>query len=300
MKWDGIRIFLAVARAGQMLGAARTLGQDQATISRRLKALEADLGSDLFHRSPGGVSLTEAGERLLPMAERMESEAMQVYSSVGRSNLELSGTVRIGAPHGLGSYYLAPVLAEIADKNQNLSLQLAPLPRDFSVSKREADIAITLERPQEGRLIARKLTDYTLSLYASQAYLDDAGPINNIEDLGRCLFVTYVQDILYSQQLAFDGDLIPRARQVFECASVVAQVLTLAERGVGYVHDYALPVAPPLVRVVPDHQIRRSYWVVYHADQRKVRRVTEVVDILCNQVAENRALFLPDQAISAR
>lgn len=197
MKWDGIRIFLAVARAGQMLGAARTLGQDQATVSRRLKALEADLGSDLFHRSPAGVSLTEAGERLLPMAERMESEAMHAFSSVGRSNLDLAGTVRIGAPHGLGSYYLAPVLAEIADSNQNLSLQLAPLPRDFSVSQREADIAITLERPQEGRLIARKLTDYTLSLYASQSYLDEVGPVERPEDLNRCLFVTYVQDIFF-------------------------------------------------------------------------------------------------------
>jgi DNA-binding transcriptional LysR family regulator len=292
MKWDGIRIFLAVARAGQMLGAARALGQDQATVSRRLKALEGDLGSDLFHRSPGGVILTEAGERLLPMAERMESEAMQALSTVGRSNLDLAGTVRIGAPHGLGSYYLAPVLAEIADSNQNLSLQLAPLPRDFSVSQREADIAITLERPQEGRLIARKLTDYTLSLYACEAYIDEVGPINDVEDLKRCLFITYVQDILYSQRLAFDRNLIPHARQVFECASVVAQVLTLAQRGVGYVHDYALPVAPPLVRIMPQHQVKLSYWIVYHADARHVRRVTEVVERLCDQVSKDRVLFL--------
>ena len=145
---------------------------------------------------------------------------------------------------------------------------------------------------QEGRLIAQKLTDYTLSLYASEAYLNEVGPIERPEDLKRCLFVTYVQDILYSQQLTFDSDLIPLAGQVFECASVVAQVLTLAQPGVGYVHDYALPVAPPLVRVLPDHQVRLSYWVVFHADQRQVRRVTEVVDILCDRVARDRALFL--------
>lgn len=293
MKWDGIRIFLAVARAGQMLGAARTLGADQATVSRRLRALEADLGASLFHRSPGGVTLTEAGEQLLPLAERMESEALQAYSSVGGSNIDLVGTVRIGAPDGLGSYYLAPILAEISEQYPNLSLQLVPLPRTFSLSRREADIAITLERPREGRLIARKLTDYTLSLYGSPGYLDTVGPVERAEDLARCLYVTYVQDILYSQILGFDRDLAPRAGQVFECASVVAQALTLAERGVGFVHDYALPAIPPLMRILPERQERLSYWAVFHEDSAKVRRVTEIVDILCQRVNEDRALFLP-------
>ena len=292
MKWDGLRIFLAVARAGQMLGAARTLGQDQATISRRLKALESELGADLFHRAPGGVSLTEAGERLLPMAERMESEAMQAISTVGRSNLDLAGVVRIGAPDGLGSYYLAPILAEISARHPNLSLQLVPLPRTFSLSQREADIAITLERPQEGRLIARKLTDYTLSLYGAAAYLDRVGPIRTVADLKRCLFVTYVQDILYSPRLGFDRDLIPLAGQVFECASVVAQALTLAERGIGYVHDYALPAIPPLQRVLSDRQARLSYWIVYHVDSAKLRRVKEVVDVISDRVASDRQRFL--------
>ena len=292
MKWDGLRIFLAVARAGQMLGAAKALGQDQATVSRRLRALEGDLGATLFHRGPSGVELTEAGERLLPLAERMESEAMQAVSTVGRSNFDLAGAVRIGAPHGLGSYYLAPMLAEIAEAHPNLALQLAPLPRTFSVSQREADIAITVERPSEGRLIVRKLTDYTLSLYASEAYLEEVGPIETPDDLGRCLFVTYVQDTLYSPQLGFDRDLIPRAGQVFECASVVAQVLTLAKRGVGYVHDYALPAMPPLKRIMPDHQVTLSYWITYHADARRVRRVTEMVERICARVASDRGLFV--------
>ncbi|MEM7268797.1 MAG: LysR family transcriptional regulator [Pseudomonadota bacterium] len=293
LKWDGLRIFLAVARAGQMLGAGRVLGQDQATVSRRLKALEAELDAELFHRSPAGVTLTEAGERLLPMAERMESEALQAVSTVGRANLELAGAVRIGAPDGLGSYYLAPILAELATDHPNLSLQLAPLPRTFSIGQREADIAITLERPTEGRLVARKLTDYTLSLYASPGYLGEVGPIDQVEDLSRCLFVTYVQDSLYSPHLAYDQELIPRAGQMFECASVVAQALTLAERGIGYVHDYALPIAPPLVKVLPELRVRLSYWLVYHADARQARRVTEVAETLSARVAADRSLFLP-------
>ena len=179
MKWDNLRVFLAIARAGQILGAAKKLGLDQATASRRLSALENDLGATLFQRHTTGVVVTPAGERLLPIAERMESEAMAAQSLIGQSDVALSGTVRIGAPDGFGNFFLAPLLAEMADTHPELRIQLVPIPRNFSLSKREADIAITVERPTEGRLFARKLTDYTLSLYASQSYLDQIGGIGN-------------------------------------------------------------------------------------------------------------------------
>ena len=90
---------------------------------------------------------------------------------------EVSGTVRIGAPDGFGVAYLAPRLGELTERHPTLSVQLVPVPRSFSLSRREADIAITVERPTEGRLVASKLVDYTLGLYASKAYL---GALNKL------------------------------------------------------------------------------------------------------------------------
>lgn len=293
MKWDNLRVFLAVARAGQILGAARKLGLDQATASRRLGALETELGATLFERHTSGVVPTAAGERLLPIAERMETEALLAMSSVGQSDVSLAGTVRIGAPDGLGTFFLAPLLADLAAAQPELRVQLVPLPRSFSLSKREADIAITLERPTEGRLYARKLTDYSLSLYASRGYLAEVGPLESEDDLARCLFVTYVPDLVWSPALDYGGPFAGRAGQVLECASVVGQMYALRRAGVGFVHDYAAAHYPDLVRVLPKARLTLTYWIVTHADVRGLRRVTQVLDMIGAEVEAGRAEFLP-------
>lgn len=292
MKWDNLRVFLAVARSGQLLGAAQKLGQDQATIGRHIRALEASLDTQLFQRSQAGVVLTSSGERLLPIAERMETEALQAVTTIGRDEVELSGTVRIGAPDGFGTYFLAPLLAEFSTLHPGLRLQLVPLPRSFSLMKREADIAITLERPSEVSLNARKLTDYSLGLYTSRRYLADVGPIDSLDDLGRCLFVSYVPDLIYSPQLTYGAAAMARAGQVFECASVVGQMQALRHSGVGFVHDYAAHAAPELVRVLPQYSVTLTYWLVSHRSTQTIRRMNDLISAIAARVQASRETFL--------
>ena len=182
MDWDRIRIFLEVARTGQILGAARRLGVNHATVARQLTALEQELKTQLVERRTTGCVLTSAGEALVAAAERAESEFLQVGAHLGRSSEAISGTVRVGAPDGLGNYFLASQLGALAARHPDLLIQLVPLPRTFSLSRREADIAITLDRPKQGRLIVKKLTDYTLSVYGAESYLKRLGPI---QETGR-------------------------------------------------------------------------------------------------------------------
>src|SRR5690606_3379746 len=170
MNWDDVRIFLAVARSGQILGAARRLELNHATVSRRIGALEEALRAKLFRRLTTGSELTPAGERFLDIAERMEADMIAARSSVAGEDEDVSGTVRIGAPDGFGVAFLARHLGELTRQHRDLTIQLVPVPRFFSLSRREADIAITVERPQEGRLVAGKLVDYTLGLFASRGY----------------------------------------------------------------------------------------------------------------------------------
>lgn len=295
MNWDRIRIFLAVARAGQILGAARQLGLNHATVARQINALEAEMGAALLERRTTGTTLTAGGEALLAAAERAESEFLRVGAELSGQSDAIAGTVRIGAPDGLGNYFLAEALSALADRHPSLTVQLVPLPRTFSLSRREADIAITLDRPKQGRLIVTKLTDYTLSVYAAESHLEAAGAIESEDDLSGRLFVTHVEDFVYSRALDYAaafGDLTSRR---FECGSVVGQIEAVrAGHGVGILHDYAVGRYPELRRVLPTHRFTRSYWLLTHPDTADTRRVAEVARHVTACVRASRATFMAE------
>lgn len=292
MDWDDARFFLAAARAGQLSAAARRLGVDHATVGRRITALETALGARLLERRPTGCVPTRAGERFLEVAERMESEWLRAQGEFAEGGVEMTGPVRIGAPDGFGTLFLAPRLGRLAARHPGLTLQLAPLPRVFSLSRREADIAVTLERPQEGRLTARKLIDYTLGLYASPAYLEKVGAPDRLEDLTSHRLITYVHDLVFTPELIFAPDLYGPNFRRFECASALAQGEAVrAGAGIGVLHDYVAAQDPGLIRVLPQTRYERSYWLVTHADARDLLRVRAVADFIVEEVNAARALF---------
>lgn len=284
MDWDLIRVFLAVARAGQFVAAGRRLHLDHATVGRRITSLEQSLGAKLFERSTTGVTLTAMGERLMATAEAMETATNQAVSDFSDTDEEISGAVRIGAPDGLGTYYLAQRLAALGLKHPGLLIELVPLPRTFSLARREADLAITIERPAEGRLTVLKLSDYTLGAYASRDHLSKQGAIENFSDLSSRMLVTYVSDLLYSAALDYAGPLEKFMRRRFECASATSQMeVVRAGAGVGILHDYAAKACEDLVRVLPEFSVTRSYWLVAHKDLRMLRRNSLVHDFIVSE-----------------
>ncbi|EFG2885822.1 LysR family transcriptional regulator, partial [Escherichia coli] len=129
MNWDDVRIFLAVARSGQILGAARRLELNHATVSRRIATLEEALKAKLFRRTTIGSELTPSGERFLGIAERMEAEMLAARAELSEDEGEISGTVRIGAPDGFGVAFLAARLGELTARHRELVVQLVPVPR---------------------------------------------------------------------------------------------------------------------------------------------------------------------------
>jgi DNA-binding transcriptional LysR family regulator len=224
MNWEHIKTFLAVARTGQILKASRRLRLNHATVGRQITALETSLGTRLIERQNQGCTLTPAGEALLVTAEKAESEFPRVSAEISGVAAAISGVVRVGAPDGLGNYFLAPELASLSSRLPEFVVQLLPLPRTFSLSRREADIAITVERPSQGRLLVQKLSDYTLSVYASEEYLQRTGGIEREGELEGRLFITHVDDLVYSRELHYAETLGRLMRQRFECGSVVAQL----------------------------------------------------------------------------
>lgn len=292
MDWDDVRMFLAVARAGQILAASRKLGVNHATLARRVSALEETLETRLLVRRTNGCELTAEGEIFLNAAERMETEMLSAQASIGSIDAALSGTVRIGAPDGFGVSFLAPRLGALIARHPALKIQLVPVPRSFSLSQREADIAITLERPDQGRLISSKLTDYTLGLYASKTYLAEQGRPQSTDALKGHRMIGYVEDLLFTPSLNFTQDVLRGLETTFEISSAIGQTEAVrSSAGIGILHDYVARQYPELERILPDVSIKRTYWTIFHESARELARVRTVASFLQEIVEAERDMF---------
>ncbi len=282
--WDDLRLFLAVARAETLSAAAKALRLDPATLSRRIARLEGALGERLFAKSPQGYALTEAGERLQAHAARAE-EALRPMLAPGAAGGGLSGVVRIGAPDGCATYVLPQVCAAIAAEHPELEVQIVALPRVFNLSKREADMAIAVSPPTAGRLTVQKLTDYRLHLAAHADYLARHGPLAAPEDLRQHPIIGYIPDMIFDAELdylAVTGTTRPRLAS----NSVPVQLAAIrAGAGLGIVHDFALPFAPGVRRVLADRiALTRSFWLVRHADDSRVARLARFAAALAERL----------------
>jgi DNA-binding transcriptional LysR family regulator len=292
MNWDDVRIFLAVARAGQILGAARRLELNHATVSRRVAALEDSLGAKLFRRLTTGSELTPAGERFLAVAERMEADMIAARAELAGGDEAISGTVRIGAPDGFGVAFLASRLGALTAQHRDLRIQLVPVPRSFSLSRREADIAITTERPSEGRLVAQKLVDYSLGLYASRDYAQANGLPATQAELQNHRLIGYVPDLVFSPSLAYAQEFSPDWDAAFSISSALGQVEAVRSgAGIGILHAFIARALPELMLVQAAKPIRRGYWLVYHESVRPLLRIQVVAGFIIDAVEREKKLF---------
>jgi DNA-binding transcriptional LysR family regulator len=297
MNWDDARYFLAVARDGQMLGASRRLGVSQALLSRRVAALEASVGTRLMDRTTRGCTLTKAGQQMLATAARMEEEMLGATSRLQGTENVVSGTIRIGAPDGFGSAFLAPRLGRLRQAYPDLHIQLVPVTRSFSLSQREADLAVMVGRPDRGRLRVRRLTDYSIGLYASEAYLERAGRPDTPADLVAHAKVGYVDDLVYTVELQYANEFLRDWHSVFEVSTAMGQLEVIrAGGGIGALHDFIAFGQPGLIRIFPDLAARRTYWTVWHENMQAARRVAAVASFLDDIVRESRFRFLRESS----
>jgi DNA-binding transcriptional LysR family regulator len=292
MDWDNVRVFLAVARAGQFVAAAKRLRLDHATISRRVAALESALGARLFDRRTTGAALTAAGEKFLRAAEQMETAFLHAQAELGDKEVEMTGVVRIGAPDGFSTYYLAHIFGEFLARYPGVLIQLVPIPQVMPLARREVDIVVVLDKPEAGRFFARKLTGYSLGIYASRDYLARHGAPRDVDDLLSRRLVGHVEEHAFSGALDYVRELFAGAPTAFECASVVTQLEALrAGLGLGVVHDYIAQRFDDLERVLPERRAKRSYWIVTHEDTRGLGRIRAAHDHLIACVERDRGLF---------
>lgn len=286
-RWDDLRIFLCVAREGGLTAAGRALKIDPATVGRHIARLEGAMDRPLFVKSPQGYDLTQAGADLLPRVEAMEAELRAGFAGLSDPGDGLSGAIRIGAPDGCANFLLPAICERIVRKHPELDVQILALPRSVNLSRREADLAITVSPPTAGRLLVQKIADYTLHLAASEAYLAQSPLIKTPSDLKAHRIVGYIPDMIFDRELDYLSDLgLTRVPLASSSAAVQLQLLA-AGGGVGVVHDFALPAAPELRPVLPDKvTFRRSFHLVRHADDRASDRLGRFAKALVTEMRQ--------------
>lgn len=279
--WDDMRLFLAVAREQSLSAAGKVLRLDPATLGRRMARLEKTLQVALFVKSPQGYALTEAGSQFLERAAVVERAMRGVAVGAIAQSDTLTGQIRLGAPDGCANFLLPQICAAIGRDNPGLDIQIVALPRVFNLTRREADMAIGVSAPTAGRLVVRQVTQYRLHLAASQEYLATHGPINDLASLKDHRMVGYIPDMIFDRELDYLADL-GAGRVALASNSVSVQVNMVRQgAGVGVVHDFSLPFAPGVQRILTDAvSLKRAFYLIRHADDARNERLARFASLM--------------------
>lgn len=295
--WNDLRYFLAVTQAGTLTGAARRMGTDHATVSRRIGALERAIGAKLFERSPHGYYPTLSGERLIAHAESMEAEAMAATAELGRPDIGITGTIRINSLEGFGNYFLAPRVGRFAATHPRLRLELVMIQQIVALSKREGDVAVALAPPKENRFVTTRLGEYHLGLYAAPSYLASRPPIKRRSDLEAHAFIGYVDDLVFTRGLDYLDEVLPGLKARLQSSSIATQ-LVMAEQGLGICvfPSFMGRNRPGLVPVLPQEvRLKRDYWLFTHGDLAETARVRAVTRFIHDEIAADPSWFRADE-----
>ena len=288
--WDHLQYFLVLARAKTLTHAARIIGVEHSTVSRRIHALELALGTPLFKREATGYELTLQGLALVPRVELME----QAFLEIDKPHQPLEGRVRIGTPEGFGTAFLTHLLAELSKQYPLLTIDLIPVPKMIKLSHREADIVISIDRPKTGPYIITRLTDYCLKIYGSKKYLSETQAIHKLEDLKKHRFVNYIDDLIYSPELYCLERIPLQLNANFRSSSILAQQIAVsAGTGLAILPKFLAEDKPELTPVLADEvRFIHTFWMITLVDLQHEPRIKLVWDFLRAQVDQYQNLLM--------
>lgn len=291
---DDLRVLLEVTRRRRLTEAAKHLQISHTTVSRHITKLEQAVGTRLFDRHIDGWTLTEAGTHLVVHAEAIDAAVRSAQAEISPTGPVLAGRVRIIAPDGFGTYTLLPALGELQRQHTDLVVEVVTANRHASLTPREFDVAVTIERPQTRAVDVGKLTDFTLAFYGSPSYLDSHDRINAIEDLYDHRLIWYVDDALEHSTFNLLYEALPNAQPQIQTNYIAGQIeAASAGLGIALLPTFIGNRRSTLRRL--DHvdaKVQRSYWISVPRDLARLPRVRLVLNFLRKIVAD-QAVALP-------
>lgn len=287
--WDQVRVFLAVARAGQLASAGARLGLDVSTVSRRVDRLESELGVHLFDRTKEGTRITAAAEAILPAAEEMERALAQFVTAKDAIETTAEGVVRLTCPPGVADAFVAPLLARFYEKYPRVVVELDASIGYADLTRREADLALRANRPHSGDLVAVKVVTTRAIPMTSPEYAEELGRIKKWSD---ARWIGWGADLAHIPTARWMTEHTPPP--VFRTNHFTSQI-SAASAGLGvivtsepFIHVRRL--APVRVSRALEPTLEKlpveDLWLVGHRVLRAVPRIAAVWDFLLGNMAQ--------------
>lgn len=292
MNWDDMRLFLGLARNGRVAVAAKGLELDPTTLIRRVKKLEDSLNCKLFELTNKGYVLTSHGIKLVNYIEKAEHYFLEAQNELHDERSHLAGTIRVSVSEGFGNWFLAPRLPEFKRRYPGICIELVATSGFLNLNKREADIAILLEKPSKGLLVTQKLTEYYLYLYTKASLVEDNLP-RSLGDLSQFNLVSYVPDLVFAPQLKFIEETALSQLSALRSTSIHAQYQMLVNgAGVGILPKFIAEHQQGLTRLLEDEiHIKRTFWLATHKETHSQARFQAFINWLTEEVSGAQATF---------
>lgn len=287
LDWDDLRLFLAIARAGTLTGAAQRMLLSQPTAGRRLRSLEEACGCALFQRTAAGLRLTDEGGAVLLHAERMEEEAIALERQLtGREHM-LQGQLRLSASEWFSRLVLAPRIASFSISQPLVTIELLADSRVFNLSRREADLVFRLPRFEEPEIVQRRFTHIRYDLFAAASYLQRRGALALAEEGDGHSLIVMDAALEAQPDVPWLRRRLPRARLAVRSNSRDVQAVACAEGAGVAILPRVLGDSLGLVRLgldadPPGRDIRLGY----HSDLKRLKRLRAFIDHLCAHTPE--------------
>ncbi len=285
MQWDDARIFLAVARQGSFASAARRLGVQHSTVSRRIRALEKKLATPLVERKASGYILTEAGEELKQSACRIEKELLTFEGVVGGQAEDIAGELRVTAIANMASTVLMPYFARFSAAYPNIELSVQVTNDSVRLSERDADVAIRQTNKPLETLIGTRLTTVASAVYGARDY---CAAVKSGQAREKWIGVDCCE-----YHRTWTKQAWPQANHEFYVDETSLTLAALKEGlGVGFLPCFLGDSDPDLARFhEPEKQHELGLWLLYHRDLRNIKRVALFREHMQREIKEATALF---------
>jgi len=279
--WELYRSFLAVMREGSLSAAARALGMTQPSLGRHVRRLEAMLGVALFTRSPQGLTPTDLGHELVPHAQAMAAASAALRRAASAGQREVRGTVRLTCSEVIGVEVLPPMLASFREAYPGVVIELSLSDRNEDLLRKDADIAIRMQRPAQAALVARRIGTIPLGLFARRSYLRRHGVPRTLDALSQHALIGFDHEAP-AQRMVVERLGLERGDFTLRCDSGLAQLAAIrAGIGIGVCQRAIAQRDRQLAAVLAgEFSFAMETWLVMHEDLRASRRTRLLFDHL--------------------
>ena len=285
--WDNLRIFLALSRNKTLTKAGESLQVSHATVYRKIKAFEKELGVTLFENTPNGYLQTSAADRLFESMEAVETKIESSLRELKGLDQRIQGNILLETTDTVGCKMLPTILKKFQIAYPELSIELNISSDTVSLSKREADIAVRASAQPPPNLVGRKVGRIDFAVFAAETYLENCEPIRSAEDLSKHHILVLNESFGHlavkqwmDRQITTDTDVTK--------VNGILPLIELCEAGLGLaaLPRFALTSGCSVLKEIypiPE-SLEHHLWVLTHRDLVKSTRIRITTEFLYREL----------------